>query len=171
MKLPQVCSSSSYQEPCKKCGNCCRFYLFPPKLTIEEEYKIRKAIFEKTSILYPYPLTELTIAIMPEEKETLKKLAQELGVELKFIISKILIKKKNQESIDFEIISYCIKNSVCPFLDAKTNLCRIYPFRPKVCRDYPKEKKFQIFPDKEPPISFESAIYWFKQVSSKLEKL
>ncbi len=143
------------KEPCLKCGNCCRFRLIKSNLSDEEELIIRKAIFYKKSILYPFSLQRITISITPQEKTILEEEAKRLNVKLKLLPNKVLVKDNG-----FEIIDYFIDADVCPFL-TKGNLCMIYEKRPYVCRMFPKKPKFKDFPDNTPKMNFEDALKKF----------
>lgn len=140
-------------EDCKRCGNCCRFFLSKSKLSEKEELELRKAIYYKKSILYLFDLRIITISIDENEKQTLEEKAKELGIVIKILPNKILL-EENQ----IKILDYFILEDVCPFFDESKNECRIYPFRPKICKDFPLNREKKILPEKKPKLSFEEAL-------------
>lgn len=138
---------------CKRCGNCCIIRQSEiVKLTDEEDYKIRKKLYENTGIIYLYPLKHYTISLTKEEKDTLETEAQKLKIKIKILPKKITINTnktlenakhfrgaKNSNkffSTKAEIIDYFLDHDICPFLKNK-NFCLIYNSRPQVCRIFP----------------------------------
>lgn len=110
------------------------------KLTKEEDYKIRKKLYENTGIIYLYPLKHYTISLTKEEKETLEAEARKLNIKIKILPKKITI---NTNKTKAEIIDYFIDHDICPFLKNK-NFCLIYNSRPQVCRIFPHIMKQDI---------------------------
>ncbi len=123
---------------CVRCGDCCHIRQSNlVKISNEEDYKIRKKVYENTGIIYLEPLKNYTISISKEEKERMEKKAKELGVKIKILPKKIVINKSKTKA---EIIDYYVDHDVCPFLKGKA-FCRIYEDRPTVCRIFPHVMK------------------------------
>lgn len=145
-------------EDCKRCGNCCRFYLAKSKLSDEEELELRKAIYYKKSVLYLFDLRIVTLSIDEHEKQILEEKARELGIAIKIKPNKILCEESQMKVLDYFIFA-----DVCPFFDENKNECLIYPFRPKICRDFPLNRKKVILPERKPRLSFEEALKLAKE--------
>ena len=110
---------------CVDCSQCC----------IEREYYPSKK-FGKIGVL-----------ILPEEKQKIETLAQNLGIKIS-IIPRVGI--SNDESGPEKIIAYQMmgkdqNGNTCPFLDTESKsrsphggfICKIYNQRPLACKAYP----------------------------------
>lgn len=119
---------------CERCGDCCHIRQSELiDLTDEEDYKIRKKLYETKGIIYIFPLKHYTISLTKEEKQTLEAEARKLKLKLKISPKKITI---NVSKTKVEAIDYFLDHDVCPFLKDK-NVCVIYNSRPQVCRIFP----------------------------------
>lgn len=124
---------------CERCGDCCHIRQSElVKLTDEEDYKIRKKVYENTGIIYLQSLKNYTISLTKEEKQTLENEAKRLKIKIKILPKKIVI---NQNKTKAEVIDYFVNHDVCPFLKGK-NICLIYESRPQVCRIFPHIMKY-----------------------------
>jgi len=68
------------------------------------------------------------MAILPSEKNRLEILAKRRGINVQFAP---LTKS------GFRVTLYQFTREICPFLDRKTNRCKIYKWRPLACKMYP----------------------------------
>ena len=68
------------------------------------------------------------MAITPQEKTRLEILAKRRGINVHFA---------PLTWNGYHITLYQFVDKICPFLDRKTNRCKIYPWRPLACRMYP----------------------------------
>lgn len=124
---------------CVRCGDCCHIRQSELiNLTKEEDYKIRKKLYENTGIIYLYPLKHYTISLTKEEKQSLISEAKKLKIKIKIKPKKITI---NTNKTKAEIIDYFLDHGICPFLKGK-NFCLIYNSRPQVCRIFPHIMKY-----------------------------
>lgn len=126
---------------CERCGDCCHIRQSElVKLTDEEDYKIRKKLYENTGIIYLFPLKNYTISLTKEEKQTLEDEAKRLKIKIKILPKKIVI---NRTKTKAEVIDYFVDHNICPFLKDQ-NICLIYESRPQVCRIFPHIMKQDI---------------------------
>ncbi|MBW3021782.1 YkgJ family cysteine cluster protein [Candidatus Woesearchaeota archaeon] len=117
---------------CLRCTGCCHFRE-NAVLTDEEDYQLRKQMWEQKSILYLFPFHKYTISLTKNEKETLEKKAKEKNIKIKIIPKKIML-DKNLKPV---VLDWCVDADVCPFLEG--NECSIYEDRPEVCKTFPKD--------------------------------
>ncbi len=120
-------------EECKRCGRCCRSFFTDVGITEDEDGSIRKAIYEKTGIIYPHPVV-MRLCMSPETAEGMKEEAKKRGITLKIIPNKVVYDAENDRAI---IIDFILDQDECPFVSSE-NLCTIYEIRPRVCRQFPK---------------------------------
>ena len=152
---------------CERCGDCCHIRQENlVKLTDEEDYKIRKKLYENTGIIYIFPLKHYTITLSKEEKETLEAEAKKLKIKLSIKPKKIVINKSKTKA---EVIDYFMDHDICPFLKGK-NICIIYNSRPQVCRIFPHIMKQDLINPSilvEKDSDFEFIIKKAKQLTKK----
>jgi len=118
---------------CKRCGDCCRFR--PPKsFSDKEDHDIRQAMYEKTGIIYIYPLERFTISITSKEKETMERKAEELNIKLVIRPKKLMIKDGK-----IAVLDWFLDHEHCPFLK-DDNVCQIYEDRPLICKVFPRSQ-------------------------------
>lgn len=116
---------------CERCGDCCRFR--PPKTFSEfEDHSIRKVMYGKTGIIYPYHMDRFTISITGPEKEVMEKRAKEKDLNLTILPKKVVIKEGK-----IIVLDWFLDHDQCPFLN-DTNICSIYEARPLICQVFPR---------------------------------
>ena len=116
-------------EPCKFCGECCKFP--SANLPNEDEERVKKALFEKTGTLYIYSFDRFGLSVNLKEKAILEEEAEKQDKKITILPKKVFITDKGPIIFD-----YFLDAKVCPFL--KNNKCTIYKQRPNICRQFPK---------------------------------
>ena len=116
---------------CKRCGGCC-IIRDEAILNEAEDKKVRESIYNKTGILYIYPLHKLTLSLTPDELKAVEKEAKKRNIALNIKPKKVTYNCNNDT---IKVIDWCIDSKVCPFL--KGNACIIYSKRPEICRKFP----------------------------------
>ncbi len=112
-----------FEKKCNKCAWCCDFRK-PTDLSVEEDFSLRKYVFEKQGIVYLFPLSKCNLTLTKEEVDRLRKLG-----DVKLIPKRVYL--------DGTVIDYTFDHDICPFL--KDNECSIYESRPHICRCFPKK--------------------------------
>lgn len=146
------------QGECLRCVGCCHF-TEQPVLDTDEDYRLRKQMWDRKGILYAYPFHKYTISISNVEKKRLESLAIKMEISVKFLPKKIML------DIDLKpaVLDWCLNAVVCPFLEE--NECLIYADRPQVCKIFPKDFMPKVDVEVvEHDISFEEALEIAKQV-------
>lgn len=124
---------------CVRCGDCCHIRQSELiNLSDEEDFKIRKKVYENTGVIYLYPLKQYTLSLTKEEKASLEAEAKKLKIKVKIKPKRIVI---NQNQTKAEVLDYFLDHDICPFLKGK-NFCLIYISRPQVCRIFPHIMKY-----------------------------
>lgn len=145
---------------CNRCGKCCIIREKDFHLDPELDYKMRKRMFEKTGVVYLYPLPYYTLSVTHEEKVVMEQEAERLGKKPVFLPKKIIHDTAGDEWI---VIDWFLDHDVCPFLE-ETNVCTIYEKRPLVCRAFPKNLPdpaihvLEKYPARSQGMTFEEAL-------------
>jgi len=118
---------------CTQCGECC--YIRENKnITKKEEDSFKNYLFRHYGIIYLADLSEITISLIPEEKDRLENEAKKRNLELAIKPKRAIYDKKEDRLI---ILDYFIDHDICPFFDIKSKNCTVYDIRPTICRSYP----------------------------------
>ncbi len=119
---------------CTQCGECCHIRESNKGISSDDEEKYRHYMFNKFGIIYLAKLNDITINVLPEEAELLKKEAQIRKLDLDIVPKRVVYDSKTHELI---ILDYFINHDICPFFNKKTKQCSVYSIRPLICRSYP----------------------------------
>lgn len=117
-------------KDCKQCGGCCTLKELAILENPQDKF-IRQRIYDKTGIIYMYPLSTYTINLSHEEAETLRAAAKELSIKLNIKPKRVAIKEGK-----LVILDWFIDHEICPFLSEK-NICKVYELRPLICKEFP----------------------------------
>jgi len=95
-----------------------------------------------------YPTTEygkIGVLILPEEKESIEKLARKMKISVKIVPRLAVGKESPEKIIAYQMMGKNDDGDLCPFLDVEGAEksshggfnCKIYPNRPLACKAYP----------------------------------
>jgi len=134
------------KEPCLNCAECCRFRE-KIDFSVKEEENLKRVIFDRTGVIYLYPMTRYTINLSIDEKNVLESEAKKRNITIKILPKKIFLTEKG-----IVVYDYFIDADVCPFL-SKENKCTIYEHRPQICKNFPNieydNSEFALFDKRE----------------------
>lgn len=110
-------------------------------MDVSDELFIKQRVYEKTKVVYLYPMSRYTISLTGKEAERLKSLAMEKGIPIRVLPKKVIYNAKEDSAFVWD---WFLDHDVCPFLEGG-NRCRIYDSRPLVCRMFPDIRNEQFF--------------------------
>jgi len=123
---------SCHEKVCKRCGWCCTSLGKEIGLSMEEDKKLKKLVFEGSGVIYLRSLNRYFLAMLPGTAEKLKKRAKKMGIKADIRPNKLIYDKKTGKVI---IYDYYLNHTKCPFYKDKE--CLVYEDRPAACRKYP----------------------------------
>lgn len=110
-------------------------------MDVVDELKIKRKVYERTRVLYLFPMNRYTISLSHGEKARLERIAKERGVQISILPKKVIYDAKNDKAVVWD---WFVDHDICPFLKGD-NECTIYEDRPEICRMFPEIKNEQMF--------------------------
>ena len=125
----QACRDAGH---CVRTGECCHIRE-SLQLTDAEEKAIKHPLYQKTGVIYLYPLARYTISLTDAERLWMQAEAKTRHLAFKVLPKKVLYDAKTEKAT---VLDWFVDHDVCPFLES-SNHCSIYANRPKICKDFP----------------------------------
>ena len=125
---------SCNEKVCRRCGWCCTHLGMSVDISLEEDKRVKRIVFESSGVVYIRPISRFFLSFSPENAKTLKSLAKKLNIKADIRPNKLIYDKKKDKVI---IYDFFLNHNVCPFYNKKEKSCRIYNDRPVACRKFP----------------------------------